>query len=96
MAAVPAATLYGSASSEKPGVGAVGANHQSNSLRALGAVALVGGFIAVDVDVRIHVATRKLDAHKATCRRCSAIGLVAFGQTIRQIKIFANHCRYTV
>src|SRR5437868_285702 len=54
------------ASGEKPGGSAAGTDFQSNWFRALRAVALVCGSIAVHVHANIHVAARELHAHKAT------------------------------
>src|SRR4051812_45430359 len=97
MAAMPAAVRYGSASSEKPGLGAAGSDRQSDPLRAFWAVALVGGFIAVDVYARVHVAALELNSHVAAPRHwLFATALVAFGAVIRQVKMFAKHCRYNV
>jgi hypothetical protein len=68
VAAMPAAALYGSAGSEESGVGAAGANFQSNAFRALRAIALVCGSISIHVDANVHVAALELHAHEAAAR----------------------------
>jgi hypothetical protein len=96
MAAMQASIPQGSTSSKKASIRAAGPDRQPDPLRTLGAVALVRSFIAVNVNARVHVATGELDAHEAPSRRWRfATAFVAFGRVIRQIKMFAKHCRYT-
>jgi hypothetical protein len=88
MAAMPAAVRYGSASSKKAGVCAAGADCEPDSLGALWAIALVGGFIAVDVYARVRIAAREVNADKAPVQGLVAAGL---GRIACEIDIFANH-----
>ena len=77
MAAMPAAMLYDSASSKKPGVRAAMTNRKPDPLCTLWAVALVGGFIAVDIHARVDVAARELYAHELTLSDRLAVAAMA-------------------
>jgi|1186.fasta_scaffold61932_3 hypothetical protein len=57
------------ASCEKSRVRAAGADFQVHPLRTLGAIALVCSLIAIDVNSRVHIATRELDANEVSSGR---------------------------
>jgi len=64
MAAMPAATRFDSASGKKPGVCAAVSDRKPHPLRALWAVAFVGGLVAVDIYASVNFAALKRDAYE--------------------------------
>jgi hypothetical protein len=77
-------------SGKKPGIRTAGPNLQPHPLGALRTIALIGGFIAVDIHPRVHIAANEVNAYEPALRARRITAILA-GQVIRQIKMFAGH-----